>query len=68
MPARGMAPTAVADGRLPCTHPPWLLPQPGEELLLRCGHIDVKSGQWRLDTLPLDQATKYDIQNARLYY
>lgn len=33
--------------------------QPGDELLLRCSHIDVKGGFWRLDVVPPAQERNY---------
>lgn len=53
--------SAVGSAHLLCL-PPRL--QPGDELLLRCSHIDVKAGVWRLDVVPPSQAHNFDRQTS----
>lgn len=35
--------------------------QPGERLLVRCSHTDVRSGMWRLDVVPDSQASRHTL-------
>ena len=38
--------------------------QPGERLLVRCSHTDVRMGMWRLDVVPNSQLERYSLQNG----
>lgn len=38
--------------------------QPGEQLVVKCSHTDVKMGMWRLDAVDPDHVSRYDVRNV----
>ncbi|PRW58916.1 ribonuclease [Chlorella sorokiniana] len=42
--------------------------QPGDQLVVKCSHTDVKMGMWRLDAINPDHLHRYDIRNEGCAY